>query len=212
MNLLIRCLNKVVPKITLIRRLSLTERVYECSKLFSYCPYFEKRPLFICVIWGNLRSSAARHFKPIGGWSLSRRMLDVKKLFLYVVNIQKKRLCHEYAIIIHYVVFTCQHKLCSRWEIIKIHSLSHLASTCGVFCNIFRSHVVYMYYIKRFRGLYQRRGGITWMLAFRRRAGSSSSGGGWICDYYYRDMCSHDLFRMILRRNSRLNVESSSCK
>ena len=94
-------------------------------------------------------------------------------------------------------MFTCQHKLCSRWEIIKIHSLSHLASTCEVFCNIFRSHVVYMYYIKRFRGLYQRRGGITWMLAFRRRAGSSSSGGGWICDYYYRDMCAYDLFLVL---------------
>jgi len=97
-------------------------------------------------------------------------------------------------------------------EIIKIHFLSQLASTCEVFCNIFVSHVVYVFYIERFWGLYQRRGGITRMLAFRRRAGSSSSGGGWICDYYYRDMCSHDLFLVLQKLINKVSCGSVCTK
>jgi len=52
-------------------------------------------------------------------------------------NIQKKRICPDYAIIVHYVVFTCHTSCAVGDEMLKIHSLPQLTSTFEVFCNFF---------------------------------------------------------------------------
>jgi hypothetical protein len=67
-------------------------------------------------------------------------------------NIRKKRLCPEYAIIVHYVVFTCQHKLCSRWgnnkNSLLITAGIHMWSILQHFCLSCRICILYWAFLR----------------------------------------------------------------